>query len=63
MILEALGEAGGVAYLVRQAKKRNPAPFMALVGKTLPMTVKGPGPNGQHEARLVVEFVAKNPNP
>ena len=41
MILLALSEAGGVDYLVRQAKKKNPAPFMALLGKVLPMQVTG----------------------
>ena len=40
MVLEALSEAGGVQYLVKQAKRRNPAPFMALLGKVLPLTVK-----------------------
>lgn len=43
MVLEALGEAGGVDYLVRQARKKNPAPFMALLGKVLPMQVTGAG--------------------
>lgn len=41
MVLQALTEAGGVKYLVSQAKKSNPAPFMALVGKVLPLTVAG----------------------
>ena len=41
MILDALDEVGGVDYLVRQARRNNPAPFMALVGKVLPMTVEG----------------------
>lgn len=41
MILLALSEAGGVDYLVRQARKKNPAPFMALLGKVLPMQVTG----------------------
>lgn len=41
MILEALDGAGGVAYLQRQAKKKNPGPFLALLGKVLPMTVTG----------------------
>lgn len=40
MILAALDEAGGVDYLVRQAKRKNPAPFLALVGKVLPLTIK-----------------------
>lgn len=41
MVLQALDKAGGVDYLVRQAKKKNPAPFMALLGKVLPLTVTG----------------------
>jgi hypothetical protein len=40
MILEALDGAGGVAYLRSQAKD-NPGPFMALVGKVLPLQVTG----------------------
>lgn len=40
MILAALDECGGVDYLVRQAKKNNPAPFMSLIGKVLPTTIK-----------------------
>lgn len=41
MVLQALSEAGGVDYLVKQAKQKNPAAFMALLGKVLPMTVAG----------------------
>lgn len=40
MVLNALDAVGGAEYLVKQAKKRNPAPFMALVGKCLPKEVK-----------------------
>jgi hypothetical protein len=40
MVLNALDEVGGADYLVKQAKKRNPAAFMALVGKCLPKEVK-----------------------
>ncbi len=40
MILTALSEKGGVAYLVRQADE-NPQSFMGLLGKVLPMTVQG----------------------
>lgn len=40
MILEALEESGGVAYLVKQADA-NPTAFLTLVGKVLPMTVAG----------------------
>jgi hypothetical protein len=40
MILTALSDAGGVAYLQRQAEE-NPGPFLALVGKVLPLQVEG----------------------
>lgn len=40
MILGALDDAGGQAYLKRQAEE-NPGPFMALVGKVLPTTLAG----------------------
>lgn len=36
MIMQALDEAGGVDYLTAQAVE-NPGPFLALVGKILPM--------------------------
>jgi len=45
MILKALDQAGGVNYLARQAEE-NPVAFMGLVGKVLPMTVRGTGENG-----------------
>lgn len=41
MILSALDESGGVDYLKTQAAE-NPAAFLTLVGKVLPMTVQGP---------------------
>ena len=40
MILKALDGAGGVKYLQDQAKD-NPGPFMALVGKVLPLQITG----------------------
>ena len=40
MILTALDKVGGPDYLARQAEE-NPAAFMTLVGKVLPMTVQG----------------------
>jgi hypothetical protein len=40
MILGTLSDAGGREYLVRQADK-NPAAFMVLVGKVLPMQMTG----------------------
>ena len=41
MILQALDQSGGVDYLVQQAKD-NPAAFMTLLGKILPLQVSGP---------------------
>ena len=40
MITQALESAGGVEYLQRQAEK-NPAAFLSLLGKTLPLQVAG----------------------
>ena len=40
MILGALSQVGGQAYLAEQAEK-NPSAFMALLGKVLPMTLDG----------------------
>jgi len=44
MILCALNNKGGAAYLEEQADA-NPVAFMALVGKVLPMTVQGDANN------------------
>lgn len=44
MILEALDQAGGVAYLLAQARD-NPNAFLTLVGKVLPMTLAGDADN------------------
>jgi hypothetical protein len=40
MVMQALDRAGGVDYLAAQAEK-NPAAFMALLGKVLPLQVAG----------------------
>ena len=40
MILAALGKAGGIDYLVAQSGK-NPAAFLTLVGKVLPLQMTG----------------------
>ncbi len=42
MILGALDDAGGQAYLARQADE-NPVAFMGLVGKVLPLQLTGEG--------------------
>lgn len=58
MILQALGDAGGVDYLTERAKDpKTASAFLTLVGKTLPMTVKGPGEGGEFFQKIVVEVV------
>lgn len=57
MILQALERSGGVDYLVKQANAKNPAPFMALVGKVLPLQVTGEG-GGPIE---ILNQIAANP--
>lgn len=52
MILSALDEAGGVEYLKARALD-TPGPFLALVGKVLPMQVTGANGNA-----LTVEIVS-----
>lgn len=42
MVVGALAAAGGQKYLQGQAEK-NPAAFMALVGKVLPLQITGDG--------------------
>jgi len=60
MILQALDDVGGVSYLAeRAADPRTASAFLTLVGKTLPMTVKGPGENGEHTFQKIVIEVVK----
>lgn len=54
MILKALEESGGVAYLTKQAQE-NPHAFLSLVGKTLPLKM---GADGSGLAKLVIEWQA-----
>ena len=44
MILGALDDAGGQAYLERQAEE-NPTAFLTLLGKVLPTTLSGDAEN------------------
>ena len=55
MILQALDQQGGADYLYRQADE-NPAAFMTLVGKVLPMQVTGAegGPIAFQEVRRTI---------
>jgi hypothetical protein len=64
MILGALDQAGGEAYLLECARDPKLAPsFMTLVGKVLPTTLQGAGPNGEHVfQRIVREVVDVKPN-
>jgi len=55
MILGALAGAGGEAYLQRQAEQ-NPAAFLTLVGKVLPLQLTG-DPNNP------VTYVLRAPSP
>lgn len=56
MILTALGDAGGIDYLVTQARD-NPNAFMTLVGKVLPLDV-----NNNHGGKVVAEVVFRGLN-
>lgn len=46
MILGALDDNGGQAYLASQARE-NPSAFLTLIGKVLPVTLQGGGENGE----------------
>lgn len=60
MILKALDQSGGVEYLVDRAKDpRTASSFLTLVGKVLPLTVQGPGLNGEHTFQKIVVEVVK----
>ena len=54
-ILQAASNAGGkdgvVGYLTTQATE-NPGPFLALLGKVLPMQVIGSGDDGSHIVKI-----------
>lgn len=56
LILAALEGVGGQAYLERQAEQ-NPAAFLTLLGKVLPLQVNGPAADGGHRVTIVVEGV------
>jgi hypothetical protein len=47
-----IGDEGIVSYLEEQATK-NPGPFMALLGKVLPMQVEGTGKDGEMTVKVV----------
>jgi hypothetical protein len=55
MILGALEDAGGRAYLARQAIE-TPGPFLTLIGKVLPLQVSGEG-----GGKIIVQVVTGVP--
>jgi hypothetical protein len=60
MILTALDGAGGVDYLQERAKDpRTASAFLTLVGKVLPMTVQGAGPDGAHVFTVIERRVIR----
>lgn len=55
MIAQALTEVGGVAYLAAVAQS-HPGPFLALIGKVMPIQVEGAGGGAvQHSLRVTFE--------
>src|SRR5262245_40792478 len=40
MILQSLHELGGVEYLVKQGRKRNPAPYLSLINRIIPRDIR-----------------------
>ncbi len=61
MILEALDNAGGVEYLERKANDpRTASAFLSLIGKVLPMTIQGPGEDGEHKFTVIERRIVRN---
>jgi hypothetical protein len=54
MVLSALDQAGGIEYLKARAVD-NPTAFLTLVGKVLPLQVKGSGSEGEIVHKVVHE--------
>ena len=57
MILQSLSNVGGSAYLERQAVKQ-PAAYMALIGRVLPLQVKQDGDDPRVPAAVIHQHVA-----
>lgn len=53
MILDALGNKGGIEYLERQADA-NPTAFLTLVGKVLPLQV-----NAEHSGAVAIKVIER----
>jgi hypothetical protein len=61
MILGALDQAGGEAYLLQQAQE-NPNAFLTLVGKVLPTTLAGDPNNPVQHIHTIERVIVKAPN-
>lgn len=60
MILTALDNAGGAEYLEARAQDpRTAAAFLSLIGKVLPMTIQGPGENGEHAFTVIERRIVR----
>lgn len=60
MILGALDASGGVDYLTERANDpRTAGAFLGLIGKVLPMTIQGPGENGEHAFTVIERVIVK----
>lgn len=63
MILDALDQAGGTGYLLGCATEdKTRAAFLSLIGKVLPMTILGPGENGEILITAIERRVVKAGN-
>ena len=60
MILGALDASGGVDYLTERANDpKTAAAFLSLIGKVLPMTIQGPGADGEHTFTVIERRIVK----
>jgi hypothetical protein len=61
MILQALDNSGGAEYLTARANDpRTAGAFLSLIGKVLPMTIQGPGDNGEHSFTVIERRIVKS---
>lgn len=61
MILGALDASGGVDYLTERANDpKTASAFLSLIGKVLPMTIQGPGDNGEHAFTVIERRIVRS---
>ena len=61
MILGALDDAGGQAYLAVQARE-NPSAFMTLIGKVLPLQLTGDDNGGPVKLATEIRLIGVRPD-